>query len=199
MLVGMPDFHLAGDTGDEDRYDAAIQKLKEKQQVVHELVDSVVPDPVDIAQSPAEPERTTAAAEAAAQTPSGDGRAVADGFANELAADEIDAGEGQPEDVARAVDAAVAEPPGDGAPPDLPIDALNEPEWQAFWNPFRSEIAARGFVRRLESVTGLDYRVVKVKHGVYQVAFSYSNDTERNTKLSQIAAATGLDVSDSLP
>lgn len=199
MLVGMPDFHLAGDTGDEDRYDAAIQKLKEKQQAVHELVESVVPDPVNTAQSPAEREQTTAPAETAAQAPTGDGQAVADGFANEPAAHEIEAGEGQPEDVARAVDAALAEPPGGGAAFDLPIDRSSEPEWQAIWNPFRSEIAARGFVRRLESVTGLDYRVVKVKHGVYQVAFSYSNDTERNTKLSQIAAATGLDVSDSLP
>jgi len=91
-----------------------------------------------------------------------------------------------------------------GDPDDVQLDAATEgdsgePEWHAFWNPFRSELAARGFVRRLESVTGLDYRVVKVKHGVYQVAFSYSNDTERNTKLSQIAAATGLDLTDSLP
>jgi hypothetical protein len=70
-------------------------------------------------------------------------------------------------------------------------------QWYSFWNPFRSEIAARGFVTQLEKVTGLDYRVVKVKTGVYEVAFAYDNDVERRTKLSQISAATGLDLPDS--
>ncbi len=64
--------------------------------------------------------------------------------------------------------------------------------WHSFWNPFRSEIAANGFVNQLEKVTGLDYRVVKIKMGVYEVTFGYANDTERRTKLSQIASATGL-------
>ncbi|MDH3441457.1 MAG: hypothetical protein OEM63_11940, partial [Gammaproteobacteria bacterium] len=30
----------------------------------------------------------------------------------------------------------------------------NEPSWYSFWNPFRSEIAANGFVAQLEKVTG---------------------------------------------
>ncbi len=80
--------------------------------------------------------------------------------------------------------------------------AINEPpendlRWFSFWNPFRSAIAANGFVGQLEKVTGLDYRVVKIKTGVYEVTFAYENDTERRTKLSQIASATGLDLPDS--
>lgn len=82
--------------------------------------------------------------------------------------------------------------------PDAPVGGT-EPQWQSFWNPFRSELAANGFVQRLERVTGLDYRVVRVNNGVYQVAFSYASDAERDTRLSQIAAVTGLDLSDSQP
>jgi len=71
------------------------------------------------------------------------------------------------------------------------------PQWYSFWNPFRSQIAASGFVSRLEEVTGLDYRVVKVKSGVYEVAFSYFDDEERRTKLAVISDATGLELPDS--
>ena len=74
--------------------------------------------------------------------------------------------------------------------------AVAEPDWYTFWNPFRSEVAAAGFVRRLESVTGLDYRIDKVRAGVYEVAFAYGNDTELETKLAHISAATGLDLTD---
>lgn len=73
----------------------------------------------------------------------------------------------------------------------------NDMRWHSFWNPFRSEIAANGFVTQLEKVTGLDYRVVKIKVGVYEVTFAYQNDSERRTKLSQISSATGLDLPDS--
>ncbi len=68
-------------------------------------------------------------------------------------------------------------------------------QWQAFWNPFRSEIAANGFVAQLERVTGLDYRVVRIKPGRYEVLFAYLSDAERRTKLSQIETATGLELS----
>ena len=83
----------------------------------------------------------------------------------------------------------------------LPVESLpvmlNELQWYSFWNPFRSELAADGFVSQLEKVTGLDYRVVKVKTGVYEVAFAYASDTERRDKISQISNATGLDLPDS--
>ena len=80
----------------------------------------------------------------------------------------------------------------------LPVEPSDEPtldnlqQWYAFWSPFRSEIAASGFVDQLQRVTGLDYRVVKVKPGVYEVAFAYIEDAEITDNLSQITAATGL-------
>ncbi len=67
-------------------------------------------------------------------------------------------------------------------------------QWYAFWSPFRSEIAASGFITQLQRVTGLDYRVVKIKPGVYEVAFAYEDEAEREGKMSLIASATGLDL-----
>ncbi len=67
-------------------------------------------------------------------------------------------------------------------------------QWYAFWSPFRSEIAASGFTTQLQRVTGLDYRVVKIKPGIYEVAFAYADDTDIPINLSQISAATGLDM-----
>lgn len=100
--------------------------------------------------------------------------------------------------VAATADAAEPFPIEDiELPPDDELFALppaNEPQWYAFWSPFRSEIAASGFVSRLQSVTGLDYRIVKVKPGVYEVAFAYVDDTDITANLSQISAATGLDL-----
>ncbi len=82
--------------------------------------------------------------------------------------------------------------------PELELQSIgefhDETRWHAFWNPFRSQIAANGFVTQLESVTGLDYQVVRVKPGEYQVAFAYVEETERAMKLSQIESATGLDL-----
>lgn len=73
----------------------------------------------------------------------------------------------------------------------------NELRWYAFWSPFRSRIAADGFVSQLQRVTGLDYRVVNLKPGVYEVAFAYADDEEIQANLSQISAATGLEVPES--
>ena len=83
--------------------------------------------------------------------------------------------------------------------PNLPSNTvdLSEPaeqRWYAFWSPFRSEFAADGFVSQLQRTTGLDYRVVKLKPGVYEVAFAYADDEEIRTKLTQISTATGLDL-----
>lgn len=77
---------------------------------------------------------------------------------------------------------------------ELPL-ALDTPQsWYAFWSPFRSELAANGFVAQLQSVTGLDYRVVRVKPGVYEVAFAYEDDADITASLTQITAATGLEL-----
>jgi len=99
-------------------------------------------------------------------------------------------------------------PPEEAEPePDTPVTTLNpeadvtvsvtESQWYSFWNPFRSKLAASGFVQQLEKVTGFDYRVVKVQNGVYEVAFAYDNDDERRRKLALISSATGLELPDS--
>jgi hypothetical protein len=85
-------------------------------------------------------------------------------------------------------------PPHDTVHGDALPDPLSGRHWYVFWKPFRSEIAARGFIARLERVTGLDYRIVKVKSGVYEVSFAYGSDAELDRHLSQIHAATGLDL-----
>jgi len=71
-----------------------------------------------------------------------------------------------------------------------------EENWYAFWSPFRSEIAASGFVSKLQEKTGIDYRVVKVKTGVYEVAFAYVDDADIQDKLARISNATGLNMTD---
>ena len=80
------------------------------------------------------------------------------------------------------------------APLELPEAAPAPDNWYAFWSPFRSELAANGFVSQLQETTGIDYRVVKVKTGVYEVAFSYSDDADIQDKLARISNATGLDM-----
>lgn len=68
--------------------------------------------------------------------------------------------------------------------------------WYAFWSPFRSELAANGFVSQLQRTTGMDYRVVRLKPGVYEVAFLYAGEDDIETKLVAISAATGLEMPD---
>ena len=80
--------------------------------------------------------------------------------------------------------------------PTAPAEAVEE-HWYAFWSPFRSEIAANGFVAKLQESTGIDYRVVKVKTGVYEVAFAYTDDADIEAKLERISGATGLELSGS--
>lgn len=83
-------------------------------------------------------------------------------------------------------------------PPQPPgLEPAAAAQWHAFWSPFGSRIAADGFVRRLESVTGFDYRVVKIDDGVYEVAFAYDDEPDRDAMLATIAAATGLELPDS--
>jgi len=96
----------------------------------------------------------------------------------------------------------VSDTASDFAPdvPPEPMAMVEEPpepreqQWYAFWSPFRSEIAADGFVSQLQRTTGLDYRVVKLKPGVFEVAFAYSDDKDIQDKLTQISTATGLDL-----
>lgn len=92
---------------------------------------------------------------------------------------------------------------------EVPFDSMTEAaepaapahnsQWQSIWNPFRSQIAANGFAARLSRVTDIDYRVVRLKPGAYQVAFAYTDDNERAAKLAQIQGATGLDLPEAVP
>ena len=66
--------------------------------------------------------------------------------------------------------------------------------WYAFWSPFRSELAANGFVSQLQRTTSMDYRVVRLKPGLYEVAFLYEGEDDIETKLVAISAATGLEM-----
>jgi hypothetical protein len=126
-----------------------------------------------------------------------------------------------PVPVAEQTEAPAAEPAESAASNDTPPPAPDEPEpeyilpdddldllampgtaeqeWHSFWTPFRTQIAAAGFVGRLESVTGLDYRIVKAGKAGYEVEFSYYDATELDSKLERISAATGLDLSRDLP
>ncbi|MDJ0927917.1 MAG: hypothetical protein QNJ73_09725 [Gammaproteobacteria bacterium] len=80
-----------------------------------------------------------------------------------------------------------------------PVTDELDPHWHAFWNPFRSQIAANGFAARLTAVTDIDYRVLRRKPGVYEVAFAYTDDSERVAKLAQIESATGLTLPEATP
>ena len=100
------------------------------------------------------------------------------------------------EPVIDAVVDAVVEPVAEmavenQAPPRAPAE-----HWYAFWSPFRSELAANGFVSQLQRTTGMDYRVVRLKPGVYEVAFAYEGENDIETKLAAISAATGLEMPD---
>ena len=154
-----------------------MEKLKEKRPAlpkIEDILDAAVPAP------PEETEPPPATAQAGDQ----DAQVVEESVGRAGAETHVDT---EPEALpALPVDVDPIDPPT----PELAAEA----SWYAFWNPFRSEIAARGFVSQLEKVTGLDYRIVKVKAGVYQVAFAYDNDQERDARLSQIQAATGLDL-----
>jgi len=175
VVLGIPDFHLPDATSDQQRFDAAVEKLKEKQQVAAEVAEMIVEEvatAVDEVQDNIEIVAEKALPQLSAQ--------MDQAFSED---------EGEDEAIAPITDDTTIAG-------DLPI-IVEDLRWYSFWNPFRSEIAANGFVSRLEKVTGLDYRVVKVKTSVYEVAFAFADDMERRSKISQISLATGLELPDS--
>ncbi len=171
LVTGIPEFHLEDPAIDQKRFDEAVEKLMARR--IETVVATDEPSTDRDETSDAAPEPTGVAHAAVTESP--DTSKTPEVFA-------------EAEPVAARFE--FAEPGIAPAP-------LNEMQWYSFWNPFRSEIAASGFVSRLEKVTGLDYRVVKVKTGVYEVAFAYADDGERRTKLSMISMATGLELPDS--
>ena len=114
-----------------------------------------------------------------------------------------------PQEAAEPIVVAKVEPepePAEALPDPLPEPLPESPlepqptaepameNWFAFWSPFRSELAANGFVSELQRSTGMDYRVVRVKPGLYEVAFAYDDDADIQSKLATITAATGLEM-----
>ncbi|MDH3647229.1 MAG: hypothetical protein OER80_10680 [Gammaproteobacteria bacterium] len=73
-----------------------------------------------------------------------------------------------------------------------PVDEL---EWYPVWDPFHSELSANAFARRLERVTGLDYRVIKTSATNYRVAVGYTSEEQRAVNVTMIEEATGLTIS----
>ena len=167
FLIGWPDFHLTGDDDDSNRYDVAVQKLKAKQKATEGVDVETVPSP------PTNADVTAAAAESAGE--------LTENPDTSTDADLGPLGPEQPPPELVTMD--------DGVPADAPTET-----WHTIWTPFRSRIAADGFVSRLESVTGLDYRVMQIQTGVYEVAFAYADQAELDTNLARISAATGLDL-----
>lgn len=87
--------------------------------------------------------------------------------------------------------------PGNQQPADAPLAVTPAGDgWYVFWSPFRSRIAAEGFVARLQSVTGLDYRIIRREPGAWEVSFSYADDRDITRHLAQISAATGLELAE---
>ena len=180
LLLGMPDINLSRPLSDDTASASVSQTVEavtadlevvaiETFEAVSEIVDDEFVDNLPSTDPPAEQQ---------AASNSGD----ADLQSEELAPD---------------ISQIASFPPEPGTATAVDDPPQNDLRWHSFWNPFRSRIAANGFVGQLEKVTGLDYRVVKIKTGVYEVTFAYENDTERRTKLSQIASATGLDLPES--
>ena len=182
MITGIPKFHLEDPAIHQNRFDEAVEKLMARklgsEQAAKTLADNLVQAAVSVQQDFTSPDND-AATESQPMEP---------------------VAEPVPEDTDENIalpETALPETSYSFEPPGAEARSLADMQWYSFWNPFRSEIAASGFVSRLEKVTGLDYRIVKVKTGVYEVAFAYDNDDERRVKLSQISAATGLDLPDS--
>jgi len=171
LVMGMPEFHAKDAVITQQRFDAAVEKLMAKKQdaevVANQPVESSLPDD----------DSKLSTVESLIEKPQA----------------EVEIPEPQFADTESAMLANTDDLPDRLEEPPL----LHELQWYSFWNPFRSEIAASGFVAQLERVTGMDYRVVKIKPGVYEVAFAYDDDAERHAKLAQISAATGLDLPDS--
>ena len=176
LVTGVPKFHLEDPVIDQQRFDEAVDKLMARKLEAELAIQAQANEPLQAAETLQEPVIVPdIATEDTQARQSLDSRSVAETF----------------ESVAQL------ESDFDLSESELNLSPLTEMQWYSFWNPFRSELAASGFVSRLEKVTGLDYRVVKVKTGVYEVAFAYGDDVERHAKLSQISAATGLDLPDS--
>ena len=80
----------------------------------------------------------------------------------------------------------------DAAPDESTPAPGEDTQWFAVWDPFHSELSANAFARRLERMTGLDYRVVRSGPAKYEVAVAFRSEAERVANIALIEEATGL-------
>lgn len=190
FLLGIPEIELSSFDSDQARFDAAIDKIRDKQPDLIETADRVsdeIREAVAIVSDLANDAPSEPFDEALNE-------ALFDPTEELPAPSEPTAFLNPTEELAGPSEIAAHLDPVHDLPTSSLTDIANyEQHWHEFWNPFRSEIAARGFVTQLEKVTGLDYRITKLEAGVYQVGFAYMDDNERLAKISQISAATGLE------
>lgn len=87
------------------------------------------------------------------------------------------------------------------APSDLPVDVAVNPDsdlipqhvsLEAFWSPFSSKLSAQGFLDRVKQLTELNLEIIEKSSGKYLVAFPYTNEQERQEKISLIEEKTHL-------
>ena len=64
--------------------------------------------------------------------------------------------------------------------------------WVGFFTPFRSEASARGFAQHLEAATGRQFRVARAGPGDYRVEFRIVPEEDRDARIAEIEAASGL-------
>lgn len=201
LLVGMPDFQFDDSVIDQKRFDEAVEKLMARN-LSNEFGNE-----------------TDGETGTSGTTPFSDQNTQDIDTSHTEPGDDYDAARPRTQTLdTQPQTAAVNDPDremtfGFGDPPELnsadekttrnaiiALDEFFDPtelQWYAFWSPFRSNIAANGFVTQLQRVTGMDYRIVKSKTGVYEVAFAYKDNNERQQKLALISSATGLDLPDS--
>ncbi|NNF62101.1 MAG: hypothetical protein HKN06_12355 [Gammaproteobacteria bacterium] len=96
---------------------------------------------------------------------------------------------------------AEAEPAASAGQTDVPVTTApgnpaiaSDIEWFPVWDPFHSELSANAFARRLERITGLDYRVIRTDRARYRVAVGYASEEQRLAHVAAIEEATGLTI-----
>jgi hypothetical protein len=137
-------------------------------------------------------ERSTSISELFAdlESPGPDLKADVPAMAEPADLDSLLAGEQLAEEVAQPplqpaagpVDAAIESP---GMDPIAPT--------QTVWVPFRSQMSAQGFARRLTGKLDHPFSVDREGPGRYQVIFSYASEFERLAVLDQVQSVTGQD------
>ncbi len=101
-------------------------------------------------------------------------------------------------------DAADSPKSPDGPPPTVTALETSEerrgttaplqPRSHLFWNPFRSEPAARGFADRLSTATDVAVVVTEEGPASYRVGFDYRSEAERRALIERIETITGLEL-----